>query len=60
MTPASLTTFAQIGVSTGLIINGGNATSTGVLVQGSAMIFNSNISGHNVDVNVKAGKAVLQ
>ncbi len=53
-------TFAQIGVTKGVIVNGGNTTSTGVLVNGSAMIFNSNISGHLVDVDVNGGSAVLQ
>lgn len=56
--PAALS--AQIGVTKGVIVNGGSSTSTGVLVEGSAMIFNSNISGHLVDVNVNGGSAVLQ
>ena len=40
-------------------INGGNASSTGVLVQGSAKIFNSNISGHNIDINVNGGSGIV-
>jgi autotransporter-associated beta strand protein len=53
-------TFAQIGVNSGVTINGGSATSTGMLVQGSAKIFNSMILGQNVDVNVNGGIAALQ
>jgi predicted outer membrane repeat protein len=52
--------FVQIGTSTGVTVNGGNATSTGVLVQGSALLENSMFLGHNVDVNVSGGTAALQ
>ena len=53
-------TFAQIGASKGVTINGGNATSTGISIQGSASIFNSKISGHHIDVDVNGGSAALQ
>jgi autotransporter-associated beta strand protein len=58
-TPA---TFVQIGVTAGITVNGGNATSTGILVQknASAKIFNSVIGGQNVDVTIDGGLAALQ
>jgi X-X-X-Leu-X-X-Gly heptad repeat protein len=58
-TPA---TFVQIGVNTGVTINGGSSTSTGIVVQrgASARIFNSTITGQNVGVNVNGGTAALQ
>ncbi len=52
--------FTQIGIAKGITVSGGNSGSTGILVFGSALIFNSKISGHNVDVNVDGGSAVLQ
>jgi autotransporter-associated beta strand protein len=60
ITVANGATFAQIGVTKAVTVNGGNSTSTGILVSGSAKIFNSNISGHNIDVNVNGGSAALQ
>ncbi len=62
ITVASGAIFAQIGVVKGVSVSGGNTTSTGVLVNASAsaMILNSNISGHHIDVNVNGGSAVLQ
>ena len=51
---------AQIGVTKAVTVNGGSSTSTGILVYGSAMIVSSNISGHEIDVNVDGGSAVLQ
>jgi autotransporter-associated beta strand protein len=55
-------TFVQVGTTAGVTVNGGNAASTGVLVPGggSALIENSSILGHNVDVNVNGGTAALQ
>ncbi|MFO0841496.1 MAG: autotransporter-associated beta strand repeat-containing protein [Gemmataceae bacterium] len=53
-------TFAQVGTTTGVILNGGNATSTGILVQGSARVFNSSIQAQNVGIRVAGGRAALQ
>ena len=53
-------TSAQIGVNTGVTVNGGNSTSTGVVVKGSAEIENSNISGQSTNIDVNAGTAFLQ
>jgi autotransporter-associated beta strand protein len=60
ITVAGAATFVEIGTTGGVTVNGGNATSTGVLVQGSALIENSTISNHHVDVNVNGGTAALQ
>ena len=53
-------TFVQIGTTSGVTINGGNATSTGILVQGSALIFNDTVSGQHVGVYVNGGTAAIQ
>jgi autotransporter-associated beta strand protein len=60
ITVAATAAFVQIGTTSGVTVNGGNAASTGVLVQGSALIENSTISDHHVDVNVNGGSAALQ
>src|SRR5205823_1039033 len=60
ITVQSGATFAQIGTTSGVTINGGNATSTGILVQGSAKIFNDAINNDHVDVNVNGGVAAIQ
>jgi hypothetical protein len=60
ITVPSGVSFAQIGVNSGVTINGGDSASTGILVQGSALIENSAVGGQNVDVNVNGGTAALQ
>ena len=50
--------FVQVGTTTGATVNGGNATSTGILVQGSALIENSMILGQNVDISVNGGMCI--
>ena len=57
--PAGVT-FAQIGTTSGVTINGGGATSTGILVQGSAKIFDSTIQGQNTAADVNGGIAAFQ
>jgi len=53
-------TFVQIGTTSGVTVNGGNATSTGVLIAGSARLFNSAINNHHIDVRVSGGLAAIQ
>ena len=53
-------TYVQIGVNTGVTVNGGNSTSTGVVVKGSAEVENSNISGQSTNIDVNAGTAFIQ
>ena len=60
ITVATAALLTNIGTHKGITINGGDSASTGVLVKGSAAIFNSSISGHHIDVNVDGGAVVLQ
>jgi hypothetical protein len=41
-------------------VNGGNATSTGMLVRGSARLFNDTLDGHHLGINVNGGTAEAQ
>jgi autotransporter-associated beta strand protein len=50
----------HIGLTKGIVVNGGNANSIGIVVNGGAEIVNSTISGHNIDVLVDGGSALLQ
>jgi hypothetical protein len=62
ITVQATATFVQIGTASGVTVNGGNATSTGICVAsgGSALIENSSILAQNVDVKVNGGTAALQ
>jgi hypothetical protein len=62
ITVQATATFVQIGTTTGVTVNGGNATSTGICVAsgGSALIEQSSVLAQNVDVKVNGGTAALQ